>query len=336
MNVIIKTSKVVLCQLLIQLVAQTNAAFTSHVNPLVTIPTLEQGLSTQSSKPTISTPTSLNLKMTNSNGNDTTSSPSSSSSLSETATPTSTSTEEKEILLNYLSKVTPNQSTSKSLTDDILTSVSNLEPLCPTNIDSVLTELNGNWELIWTAQDTRDTPIGKVQNWINPLENQAYSINPLSASDNTDESNNDDSNKNSSGGRNRNGMGRSNPLLPQNIQNKLEDIGLLVNSDDDDKSSSTAAVSSQAIDIRRGRVRNVVSVLVKNPIPFPNPGRKTVRGSVTVDVNFKPNNSDKRKIDVKFDECRFVLQNSPLDVKIPLGPIGPTGECLASTISICH
>lgn len=243
-------------------------------------------------------------------------------------------TKEKETLLKYLSKVAPNQSTSRSLTEEVLNAVSSLEPLCPTDNDSVLTELNGNWELIWTAQDTKDSPMGKVQNWINPLENQAYSINPLAiddASTATDESYYDGS-KDSSGAGNKSGMGRSNPLLPQNIQNKLEEIGLLVNSDGDDRSLSAAAVSNQAIDIRKGRVRNVVSVLVKNPIPFPNPGRKEVRGSLTVDVNFKPNNSDKRKIDVKFNECRVVLQNSPFDFRVPLGPIGPTGWLRTSYI----
>lgn len=45
-----------------------------------------------------------------------------------------------------------------------------------------------------------------------------------------------------------------------------------------------------------------------------------------MDVNFKPNNLDMRKIDVKFNECRVVVQNSPLDIKIPQEPIGPTGE----------
>lgn len=313
-------SKFIFCLLFLeQHIAQTSAAFTHHTTPMISIPTIEQGRSRYLPKQINSTPTSIRLKKNNNSDNGTT---------------TTTDTKEKEILINYLSKVTPNQSTSKSLTDEILNAVSNLEPLCPTDIDSVLTELNGNWELIWTAQDTKGSPMVKVRNWINPLENQAYSINPLALDDDS----NDDGSKDSSGVGNKSGMGRSNPLLPQNIQNKLEEIGLLVNSDDDDdgRSPKAGAVSNQAIDIRRGRVRNVVSVLVKNPIPFPNPGRKTVRGSLTVDVNFKANSADKRKIDVKFSECRVLLQNSPLDLRIPLGPIGPTGEYMTYRSSGCH
>jgi len=235
----------------------------------------------------------------------------------------------KEHLLNTLSKVPPNQPTSKSLTDEILTSVANLELYCPTDTNSVLEELNGNWELVWTAQDKKTVSQQKVNqndrndrivnrifgNWINPLENQSYSNNPS--------------------GRSNDGVvgGRSNPILPQNIQDKLEEIGLLLSDDDDDEIDDGPAVKSiQAIDGKKKRVRNVVSVLVKSPLPIPfltksskNRNTNRVRGSLTVDVSFTPNKVDARKIDVKFDGCRISVQNSPLDITIPLGPVGPTG-----------
>jgi hypothetical protein len=233
----------------------------------------------------------------------------------------------KDDLLNLLSKVPPNQSTPKQLTNEILESVSNLEKSCPTNTELVLGELNGNWELIWTAQDSssdevikaKKNGIVKIQNWINPLENQSYSNNPFSQQG---------ANDSSTGG-------RSNPILPQSIQDKLEGMGVLINESDDEevpsknksKDDNSAVRSSQAIDIKKGRVRNVVSVLVKSPLPLPFSNKSNkVRGSLTVDVNFTPNKFDTRKIDVKFNECRITLQNSPLDITIPLGPIGPTGK----------
>ena len=91
--------------------------------------------------------------------------------------------QKKENLLNLLSQVTPNQPTTQTLTTQILSSVAEIEPYCPTKSDSVLQELNGNWELIWTAQDSsskevldnRDNLLLRNRNWINPLENQSYS-----------------------------------------------------------------------------------------------------------------------------------------------------------------
>lgn len=260
--------------------------------------------------------------------------------------------EKKDDLLNLLSNLKPNEATPTSLTNDILQAVSILEPNCPTDEDSVLNELNGNWELIWTVQDKQsgDDRSSLLRNWINPLENQAYSNNPLSR---------DDKNNGNGIDGNESRQGRANPILPQNIQNNLEKIGFLINenSNDDinDKSmnsndslkisvdTSTNVKSSQAIDLRKGRVRNVVSVLINNPIPSPfrqmpwqrvKSSNDKFRGSLTVDVNFQPNGFDKRKIDVKFNECRISIQNSPLDVTIPLGPIGPTGEIQDSSCTL--
>ncbi len=217
----------------------------------------------------------------------------------------------KEQLLDILSTVPPNQPTSKPLTNEILTSVSNLEPFCPTDDQFVLEELNGNWELLWTAQDQQqqqnNNGNGIFGTWINPLENQSYSNNPSGRS--IDRSG-----------------GRSNPILPQNIQDTLEDIGLLIN--DDGGQDSTSVKSIQAIDGKKGRVRNVVSVLLRSPlsIPFSPKSSKNnrLRGSLTVDISYTPNKLDTRKIDVKFDMCRVSFQKS--SITIPLGPIGPNGE----------
>ena len=56
-------------------------------------------------------------------------------------------------LLNLLSQVSPNESTSKQLTKEILHATSILENECQTVDENVLERLVGNWELIWTAQD---------------------------------------------------------------------------------------------------------------------------------------------------------------------------------------
>jgi len=182
----------------------------------------------------------------------------------------------------------------------------------------VLGSLGGNWELIWTTQDksTKEGGQSPLFNWINPLENQSYSNNP------------DISQLG----------GRSNPILPQNIQNKLEDLGILKrqpseNSEEKDgmkPDEKNPVRSSQAIDLKNRRVRNVVSFEASTdkipmlPLPFPSPG-ESIRGLVTVDVKFKPNIDDDRRVDVKFEACRLSIRNSPLDINFPLGIIGPTG-----------
>lgn len=103
-------------------------------------------------------------------------------------------------------------------------------------------------------------------------------------------------------------MGRFNPVLPRKIQDRLEKIGVI--------QDTPAARSIQSVDLQKKRVRNVVSV----SLPALNR-----RASLTVDVRFKPNEKDKRRVDVKFDSCRLLVPRSPLDVTFPLGIFGPTG-----------
>ena len=146
-----------------------------------------------------------------------------------------------------------------------------------------------------------------------PLENQSYSNNPDGRTD----------------------SGRSNPILPQEIQNKLEELGILPNANEgeDEEEGDPANVntvrSSQAIDLKRMRVRNVVTVALALPYDRQRRRRRRrVRGSITVDVKFRPNTTDLRRVDVKFESCRLKLLDSPFDLNLPLGPIGPTGRFL--------
>ena len=121
-----------------------------------------------------------------------------------------------------------------------------------------------------------------------PLENQAYSNNP---------------------------NGRSNPVLPQPIQDRLEKMGVI-------QQDADPIRSSQAIDLKKGQVRNVVTFTLPRLLPR---GGKPSKATLTVTVDFQPNNQDSRKIDVKFQACRVVITNTPVDANIPLGIIGPTG-----------
>ena len=128
-----------------------------------------------------------------------------------------------------------------------------------------------------------------------PLENQSYSNKPVQPS------------------------GRSNPILPQNIQNNLEDIGVL-----SERAAGNTVVSTRAIDLKRNRIRNVVAFEANNPTNLLSNNGKT-KGRITVDVKGSPNEYDKRRIDVKFDACRITILDTPVDFTIPLGIIGPTG-----------
>ena len=208
-------------------------------------------------------------------------------------------------LLALLDSVPSNLPTSKSLTDEVLDAVKNLEKECPTSDESVLSELSGNWELLWTAQDRSSEQFlkgGLANVIINPLENQSYSNNPFLGQNPFLFAEED------SGG------GRANPVLPRELQDVLERTGVLEASG----GSKIAPIrSSQGIDIRRKRVRNVVNVQIKKPF--------SVKGSVIVDVDFKPNGADKRRVDVKFDSCRFIFNNANVDRRFPLGMFGPTG-----------
>ena len=203
--------------------------------------------------------------------------------------------EAKSRLLDLLARVPKNKSTPRDQTNRILETVKRLECDFPTPESDVLPLIAGNWELIWTAQDSLSLTERRFDNlfgFINPLENQSYSNNP----------------------------GRSNPILPREIQDGLEGAGVLSERGDN------SAVSTQAIDLKRGRIRNVVAFQVNNPTPIlrSRDDRKT-KGFVTVDVLGSPNPSDGRRIDVKFDSCRVNVMDSPVDLRFPLGIIGPTG-----------
>jgi hypothetical protein len=80
--------------------------------------------------------------------------------------------------------------------------------------------------------------------------------------------------------------------------------------------------SSQSIDLKKGKVRNVVSFQSQNFFLL---GGGKIRGSIIVDIDFTRSNINKRRIDVRFQACQVRIPNSPLDVRIPLGPIGPDG-----------
>ena len=217
----------------------------------------------------------------------------------------------KSDLLSSIANAPPNAPSSRKQTNEILSLVRELEQYCPTIDSDVLIESSGNWQLLWTAQDMvvdngkADRLFGAsrmFRSFINPLENQAYSNNPV-------------------------GTGRANPFLPREIQDRMETLGLV----SVDGNNNDFSVSTQAIDIRKQRVRNVVAFqLGKNfPLLLNVSGAKdsgALRGSVTVDVKFKPNLQDARRVDVKFERCKFSVNRvlpKPLD--IPLGPLGPTG-----------
>ena len=122
-----------------------------------------------------------------------------------------------------------------------------------------------------------------------PLENQAYSNNP-------------------------NGGGRANPFLPQGLQDRLEKLGLVQTLD-------APTRSTQAIIPEKSQVRNVVAF----QIPGIGPNAKPRRGSLTVDIRYRPNDTDRRKINVKFDACKLRIPQSRISLDFPLGLIGPTG-----------
>ena len=74
--------------------------------------------------------------------------------------------ENKLALLELLKTVPPNEATPKDLSLDILNAVQVLESTCPTADSDVIPSLAGNWELIWTAQDTQVTQSNPFSTWI--------------------------------------------------------------------------------------------------------------------------------------------------------------------------
>jgi hypothetical protein len=198
-----------------------------------------------------------------------------------------------------LDKAPRNAPTSASLTAEILSVVRELEAQCPTLDTDVQEELAGVWELLWTTQDLSRPESQSPLSWINPLENQSYSNNP---------------------------GGRSNPVLPRQIQDALEQVGIISTSTKAPLTSGSqglTARSTQSINLTKREVRNVVGFV------FPKvwPRKQQSRASITLSVKFKPNAADLRMIDVKFQKCRIRISNSliPIDIKIPFGYIGPSG-----------
>lgn len=77
--------------------------------------------------------------------------------------------------------------------------------------------------------------------------------------------------------------------------------------------------SSQFVDLKKQRVRNVVSFQVSSLL------KKRI--TLVVDIQFTANSQDARRIDVKFESCLISIPDiKPLKkIKIPLGFIGPRG-----------
>jgi hypothetical protein len=202
-------------------------------------------------------------------------------------------------LLELIAAVPRNRATPRLQTRALLEAVRRLEPACPTADKDVLTASAGPWELVWTAQDNGDDSSTRSQQrsdraplsvlrWVNPLENQSYSNNPR-------------------GGET---SGRANPLLPLPVQEWLTKRGVLTPDDD-----ATARTSTQTIDIKNGRVLNVVSLPVRGAKPI----------ALTVRVDFAPHGpTDPRRINVKFQSFQ-VAWTGRLNLNLPLGLIGPTG-----------
>lgn len=104
--------------------------------------------------------------------------------------------------------------------------------------------------------------------------------------------------------------GRSNPILPRAIQEKVEEAGLAT--------SVEGFRSTQTIDMKSKQVINVVTVDINL---FGTPKRATV----TVLVDFVPSRTNERQINVQFRSCRFNVKSSLVDWNIPLGILGPRG-----------
>ena len=93
---------------------------------------------------------------------------------------------------------------------------------------------------------------------------------------------------------------------------------------DGNNSHTKTIKSTQSINLKKGLIRNVVAFQANNPTPLFSKNGRT-KGFITVDVKGSICPEDERKIDVKFDKCRLTLQESPLDLTLPLGIFGPTG-----------
>ena len=218
------------------------------------------------------------------------SSPSSSSSRGTNKKSAAAVMNMKQKLLEMLEKVPRNTATPPEQTREILEQVRRLEPSCPTDPANVLAQSAGTWALIWTAQDPSNAPTSPFR-WINPLENQAYSNNP---------------------------QGRSNPVLPLDMQKALTAGGILSEDDRQQQQGqiprNPGRISTQTIDLKNQRVINVVSLSLP----------QNTTAILTVRVNFTPYAADPRRVNVKF--ASFAVRwGSWLKLDWPLGLVGPTG-----------
>jgi hypothetical protein len=158
-----------------------------------------------------------------------------------------------------------------------------------------------------------------------PLENQAYSNNPFGTKK-------DPSTKQT---------GRANPILPRSIQDRLEAIGWIdtahTYNNNDNNRTEPLLRSSQRIDLTKTLIRNVVTFRVPSLSisDSNNINQKPITTVVlTVFIQFWPDKTDMRKINVKFESFRVRILPKPTgllslstlsDFTIPLGVIGPTG-----------
>ena len=230
----------------------------------------------------------------------------------------------KDVLLDLILNQTPaGRATSAKLTQQILAQIRAL-PSCPTPDDQVLNSLSGTWELLWTAPDPSQPESQRWNNRIlNPIEDQSFSNNP-------------------EGMNGRNTVGRSNPFLPVRMQNLLEQWGVVPSS----ATTTTRRRSTQAIDLSTRTIRNIVTIPIASlssssvwssfgASPTTTPQNRRV--TLTVTVKLTPVQSDARRINVKFTECRISLpsfslsnegskkKSSNVEYTFPLGLIGPTG-----------
>jgi hypothetical protein len=198
-------------------------------------------------------------------------------------------------LWRLLHEVPRSQVTPKTQTDEILSQIRKLESVCPTEPSQVLQKISGNWELLWTTQDNQkegddsNDDSNNIKNegtsWIRNLENQSYSNNAL---------------------------GRSNPILPRAIQDRLESYGFL------DRRTSFSPVSTQSIDLKKQVAINAVS--------FSSPS-SNLKGFLAIRIALSPHGlDDPRRVNVLFQNCRVSVPSlNGLDFTIPLWPLRLSG-----------
>jgi PAP_fibrillin len=234
----------------------------------------------------------------------------------------------KEELLETLRRVPPNVRTPESQAHDILALVRQLEASCPTPDDRVASKLEGAWELLWTGQD-KSSPLSRLSPTIvNPIENQAFSNNPMT---------------------------RIHPgILPKVLQRRLERAGFIADSGGDasdatiqNPTPAASIRSTQIIDLDKGKVRNVVSfglrrfrrqrrlrpssLFRRRPVELDdtkyNERRQAVlRASVAISIDVAPDAWDARRIHVKCQSCQFFVPGLNIDWTVPLwGVAGPMG-----------